>query len=129
MMSSQNAVIRTEYGAYDVPYPVLNCPVVFMARVLSYANHGGRLRDVTEQVISEATQVADLIERLSEPVDYVDFTVHDGYQVLALRMRYVERAAGVVLAIDFCRSPVLANRQAMTAGATSGMMRQSVSVS
>jgi len=110
MTSSHNAVIRTEYGPDDVPYPVFSCPVVFMARVLRYANRRGRFRQVADLITTEAAEVADLVARLSEPVAYADFAVHDGAQVLALRMTYVERAQGMTLCIDFRHRPEIHHR-------------------
>ena len=117
MMSRQTAVIRTEYRAHDNPFPVFNCPVLFAGRVLRYANESKRFREVAESLLREAAQVADLVERLSEPVEYIDFAVHDGFKNIDLRMRFVERNGAVMVCIDFLRKPG-SNRQADVASPT-----------
>lgn len=106
MMSSQLAITRTTYREDDNRSPVFNCPVLFTARVLRYANDSGRFRDVLDALLVEAAQVADLVERLSEPVEYTDFSVNDGFQSLQLRMTVVERGDATAVCIDFLHAPV-----------------------
>jgi hypothetical protein len=117
MMSRQTAVIRTEYREHDNPFPVFNCPVLFAGRVLRYGSDGRRFREVADTLLREAAHVADLVERLSEPVEYIDFAVHDGFQNIDLRMRFIERNGAVMVRIDFLRKPV-SYRQADVASPT-----------
>ena len=106
MMSSHLAITRTAYREDDIRFPVFNYPVLLAARVLRYANDCGGFRNVSDALLVEAAEVADLVARLSEPVDYIDFSVNDGFQSLQLRMTVVERRGAAAVCIDFRHAPV-----------------------